>query len=393
MENLAENRLSKQEEIEHQIGVVLDIGNPDIVIHGKNFKEEDKAELMEASLEVDTETLEKIARAEPDLDGKAVIFLLDKAGIKYNSLTYVKPGKSISGSVNIDTGEKSVEIEKDGTIFIDHHAKEKGQAHSAASIVYEILKKENLIKQEAWLEDFIKFVGEVDDESYELKKEFFEKEWSKSFYGLYKEIDFDTLTEYFKDGRNTIKPFTSEEMKNGSIKSIDGTEKPINKLSSGVQFAVNKSIEGIKIAHDLMKVYKVKDYGGKEWLGKVLVNEVPEDKKIGTENNEYNSEAQEIMSESEKQASKKRNKEYPSIPLGYAAVRANYFDSYVKLDSSNGGFFITSKDSDVKLDKVYDKIKTNYPKAKLIRGTMIIQNETGEKIDREEFLKTLNLIK
>ncbi|MEI8123600.1 MAG: hypothetical protein WCG60_00310, partial [bacterium] len=63
----------------------------------------------------------------PDLDGRASIFLLEEAGVKYKKLTFVPKGESVVGSINIDTGERDgFVIEDDYTVYFDHHGEKKG---------------------------------------------------------------------------------------------------------------------------------------------------------------------------------------------------------------------------------------------------------------------------
>jgi len=359
MEKLHEKPIEEGRETERQIGMVLEFGNPDIVIHGKNFDEKGLAELKEVTHGIDTD-LEKLLIPESDFDGKMVTYLLNMAGIKYDSLTYVKPGESIKGSVNIDTGEKSIEIEKDGTIFIDHHAKEKGQAHSAASILYKILLEANLLKESPWLNNLIKFTNEIDDEAYEFNKDFsFQDDWSKSFYGLYRKLDFETVVEYFKTkGENfdPKKPFDEEEINNGLIKTSDGKEKSIKKLCEEQQNFVKKNIkEVIDVERQ-----QLRDKATNFSEGKILINRInPADK-------------------------------FKKLGLGFTAARAMGYKTYISLTEDDGTFFISSQNADY-LAKLFKKASEKFSSAKLIRGNMIIQNNPSEKINWEDFLKTLDL--
>ncbi len=364
---------------ESEIKKLLLSGDSEIVIHGGVFSKKEEAILNEGRNKVDSlkEDLKvfnpeskKQVKIEPDIDGRAAVFLLEEAGIKYNRLTFVKKGDWVPGGINIDTGEKSgILVERNNaglpTVFIDHHGQERGAAHSATRLVYDVLKYEKLLDDSPWLDSLVKFVDEVDDENYKLDKDFFINGWSQSFYCLYKFLPLETMIEYFKKGASARSPFTDEEFESGTIKTTNGRTKPIKLLCEKQQNSVDMNIR--EMAKTEKEMYKsgIKTFE-ETFLKKVIVNLY-----------------------TLKKASDGSMKKIDNIPLGFTAVRALGFDSYVKLNDDSGGFFITSKNT---LDGVFKKISEKFPDAKLIRGTMIIRNPTGENVDIRDFLETLNLL-
>jgi len=347
-----------------------------IVTHGETFSEKEKGILDEQrrNLGIPEESLDQeskeLVKLKPDLDGRAALFLLELAGVKYNKLTFVKKGESISGSINVDTGEKpGFQIEKDGTVFFDHHGDkkaEKGKENTATSLVYEKLIEAGLLEKNSWTDNLVEFVNGIDNANYELERNFFMKDWAKSFYGLHMMIPLEEMIEYFKMGRTARNPFTDEEIKTRTIKTINGTIKPIRELCEKQQKFVEANIRAAKDAERLMIKSKIKNFEETE-LKRVLVNNV-------------------IVSKTPDGEIKTMNK----IPLGFTVARALNFDSYIIWNGDRGGFFISSKNE---LDNLYQKVVKEFPKAKLIRGTMIVKNPDEIKIDQNKFLKTLNLFK
>lgn len=361
MENPIENN-----QAEFDISKILKRKVLEIVIHGEDLNQKElkvlenskrfncKNELLSST---NKEKKEEI-KLKTDLDGRAAIFLLEEAGLNYDKLTFVKKGDWIPRSINIDTGERQgFSIEKDGTVFFDHHGSEKFEkdaSTSATKIVYEVLVKNNILKRSEWLDNLVNYVTGIDNANYPLDKKFFINDWSKSFYGLQKVIPFETIFEYFRMGKTAGHPFTEQEIDTLEFKGRKGGKVLLKDTCKHQKELVDLNIKNISAAESIMRRSKIKTET--PLLKRVIVNNV--------------------INKNE-------------IELGFTAIRALGYDSYIILNENNGGFFISSTQP---LKNIYEKVKEKYPNAKLIRGTMILQDQNNKKINQMDLLRTLDLI-
>ncbi|HMP67702.1 MAG TPA: hypothetical protein PKA60_03060 [Candidatus Paceibacterota bacterium] len=355
MENI--NKLNKAE-TSRRIGKMLQDGVNEIVIHGENKKDSEGKDILSLR---------------PDLDSRAAIYLMELAKIDYNHLTFVPKGDWVEGSLNIDTGEEDGPLITDnGTVFLDHHGPhraEKGRATSATEIVYDILLREKFLKEEKYLNNLVDFVTDIDNADYPLDREYFMKDWWRSLYGLQKAISFESLVNIIKSGKNPREPFSTEEAKSATVEMANKKRANLSEVCDNQRRMVDNSIKGVLDARKEMESSGIKNYEPK-LFGSVLFN---------------------LVKAPEDNAKKPKNK----ILLGFTAARGLGFDSYFLWDEKTGGFFITSK---FHLQRVFDIVSKFCPNAKIIRGTMIVNQVDGLKSDSnrisaDELLTELGLKK
>lgn len=339
-----EKRAAGAEKDLEKISEVLKNGFETLVVHGDYHQKGDKT----------------VLRLRPDLDAMAGVHLMDLAGINYRALRFVPKGQEVLGAVHIDTGERpALTIEESGSIFFDHHGKAKEEPTSAAAIVYESLIKVGLLKKEAQLDNFTKFVTEVDNLSYPLNLRFFQDDWWRSLYGINKILSIGAITKFFKEGRDPRQAFTEEEMENIYVKNRQNQEVKLSRLCASSKKSVSQSIDGMVQAVRQMRAKGIKNENPE--LGTVLLNILEEvkDSKTGVK------------------------KQISRIPLGFTAVKAIGLETYILWNDASKSFFITSQRKD--LSKIYPKIAASFPGTKLIRGTMIINPPSEDKPKESNF--------
>ena len=312
----------------------------ELVVHGQTFVNGKEGE-------------EKLF-LKPDLDVRASIFLLEKAGVKYKKLTFVPKGESKTGSINIDTGERDgFVIEDDYTVFLDHHGEKKGKLTSSTEIVYNKLLEMGFIQREDWLDNLVDFVTDIDNIDYPLSdeernrsnksdKDYFKNEWWRSLYGLADKLPFEEIIKAIKAGVKPDEPFDSNYARDKIIQTSNGNEVSLFDLCESQHRSVINSERGIITSIKKMKEKGIR--GETEDLGFVLVN---------------------IIDKTMEDGQKYKN----IVPLGFTAVIASSFDSYIIWNENTESFFITSKKD---LNTTFDKISKIFPRAKIIRGTMIV---------------------
>ncbi len=332
---------------EEKVAEMLRAGVNELVIHGDKRKGSESLILR------------------PDLDSRAAIYLLELANVDYKQLTFVPKGDWVANSVNIDTGERpAFDIEEDGSVFFDHHGKERaGYDHStsATKIIYDILINQNLLKREEWLDVLVGFVTDIDNADYPLDRDYFLNDWWRSLYGLQKSLSFESLVNFIKAGKDPRKPFTKEMAQSSTVKVSNGKQVPLQDICLEQDKLVEKSLGGIRRAVEIMKGKNIETRN--DLFGHLLLNfvEVPESR-----------------------SNNKKARAWNMIPLGFTAARALDFDSYFLWDEQSKGFFITSR---FHLQKIYEIVSKFCPQAKIIRGTMIVcQNEDGSVESQDEFL-------
>ena len=126
----------------------------------------------------------------------------------------------------LDVGGTWPEIDKDGNIHVDHHGEGQRKPTSSAEMVYKILKKADLLKENPpWLPKYIELLNSIENLTYLNKKEngkrVFDEEYLKQVYpnSLYSLMDDDNvfsnqILELCANGtiKDPTKPFTKEEL-------------------------------------------------------------------------------------------------------------------------------------------------------------------------------------
>ena len=169
----------------------------------------------------------------PDLDIRGALFILNEYNKKELEEIYEEgamtslirkggstsdltgPAKIESGlRIVIDAGGTWLKIEKEGkeltTARIDHHGEGRKDPTSATKMVYEIMEKAELLKENPeWLKKFVELVNRTDNLTYLEKKEkifnekYFKEKWPRSLYAIASQVPFDTLIKSFKSGEIT----------------------------------------------------------------------------------------------------------------------------------------------------------------------------------------------
>jgi len=167
-------------------------------------------------LQFDPETKQRILKPFTDLDGQAALGILSLAGIDTSNLTYVEPGRSLKGAINIDTGDKFgvVYDEETYTAWFDHHGK-GNKVTSATEIVYRTLLDLKIIESSETLERIVDFVNKIDNRQFE-PEEFLRS--SRTILGLQKDLTFDVLIKYFADHKDPTDELTDEELEKYGLK-------------------------------------------------------------------------------------------------------------------------------------------------------------------------------
>lgn len=304
-----------------KIGEILRAGVEKLVVHGDHFFKEGEINL----------------RLRPDLDAMAGIYLMNLAGIDYRMVQFEHKGQWVPGAVHIDTGgRKELTIEDDGSVFFDHHGSEKGKHTSATEIVYDTLVETGFLERQKWLDRMVSFVNEIDNMTYPLDEDFFRKKWWQTLYGTYKVLPIEVVANFFKEGRDPREPFGLEYSRSVVLKKSAEKTATLADVAEHTRNLVAMSLQNISKAARRMEELGVKTETPE--LGKVVLNAVEQGKK---------------------------NK----IPLGFSAVKALGYDTYILWSEEHHSFFISSQERG---EEIYEKVKASVPSAKLIRGTMIL---------------------
>lgn len=302
----------------------------------------------------------------PDLDSKVGAYIFSLSEVPHKMVRAIPKGLAVEGGVHIDTGGRpELTIEDDGTIFFDHHGEKKGEPTSASQIVYETLVKGGLLKKEKWLDGLTKFVTELDNLSYPLDAKFFQQDWWRTPYGLYKVLPFDFMVDLFKKGRDPRKPFTMKESSETKI-SLRGKEQTLLEICNRNRNLLNLTIKNMEKAIQAMKEQGIKTETPE--LGKVVLNKIEEQKDPKTG----------------------KIRIVNPMPHGKEATKAIGY-TYI-LWGNDKSFFISSP-AGPGLKTVYERLAKVIPEAKLIRGAMIVFPRTVKERshDLETLLKALYL--
>ncbi|MDE2030663.1 MAG: hypothetical protein KGI58_00150 [Patescibacteria group bacterium] len=388
----------ERNEIITKIGQMLRQGVDKVVIHGQTIENGDEVEIKpEFGENIDTDTR------------GALYFLSLSKGVKYKEGSYTQLGfkgskvdneepiisndrkqDKVDTTLYIDTsGENlSYKIGIDGKeIFIDHHHKyDNANYTSATELMYEVLTKNKMIKSEPWMKNMVDFVTNIDNLSYANDKrynlEFLKNKWPESIIGIYKNVPFSKITQWFKEGRDPFKPeFTeadlnevlpkvelSKDAEGNTIKKIGETK--LLDIINDKRREIGADISNAKLAIELMKAKGIKLEN--ERLGKVLYNlqdRQQEIKDMGTGRNPVN-----------------------KIYNGFLVTKALGLDSYVTYQNKYNRFLINTNNHNLR--PIYEEIKKIVPETVLVRGVMLMQPQGLSKrkeMTEDKFLNLLGL--
>ncbi len=179
-------------------------------------------------LQFDPKEGKQVLRPFTDLDGKSALGILKEAGVNTDDLKFVKPGESVKGAINLDTGDKfgAVYDEESLTAYFDHHEKGTKGVTSTAEIIYKTMVDLGMIEKDEGMDRLIKFVAAIDNRS--LPAEEFLRS-GKTVLGLQRDLDFDKLRAYFKDHETATEELTPEELdKYGLKESAEQQQKTVD---------------------------------------------------------------------------------------------------------------------------------------------------------------------
>ncbi|HAE36457.1 MAG: hypothetical protein UR85_C0002G0079 [Candidatus Nomurabacteria bacterium GW2011_GWF2_35_66] len=276
--------------------------------------------------------------------------------------------------VFLDVGGTWMKFEKDGettTLRFDHHGSGKREPTSGSKMMYEFLKKAELIESTPELEKMVNFVVELDNLTYLDNKnekgdkifneEYFENVWPNTLYAIAEKIPFKVLQDLILSGKieNPSIPFTKEQLegelgqteagkftiaelcmrakegdKSKGELNIDGAVKTIKGIKDSKRYAKQEklNLRNTNIGNIVYYNYhgKVKTAGNTEFKVKIANN------------------------------------------LGFIGTRATGCDSFVNWNQEVGEekFFINSTSPNLR--GVADRINEKYPGCAIeVRGTFL----------------------
>ena len=312
-----------------------------------------------------------------DLDSKIAIYILQNfGGAQDKKVLEIAKGTTRDNAILVDVGDSDTLLtvgEKKAEF--NHHSDDAWIKTSTSEIVLDSLIKIGRAEEQEWIRNLTNFVTEVDNMSYPRKdKEWFENTYSKTILGLHKVLPVEMLIEYFKKGKDPYEPFTDEELANPT--TFKNSRKETITLVDAClesQGLVKQSIEGAEWHEWRNRAIN----GNKTYtteLGKILFYEPYRETKTG----------------------KKKKDEYHGIPLGAHAAYNLGYDSYVRWDPEQKGYFISLPGGH--LEPIFDRIKHEDPDAKIIRSSMIQnfpdaeQGRAGTKLAPGQFLDYVGLL-
>jgi len=316
-----------------------------------------------------------------DLDGNSSLFLISKiAGLNIGKPQYVSQGDSVSGKINIDTGNEDaigLRYESEAfhnankknrdTGFIDHHGQLSNAETSATQWVYEMLEEMKLIKdgpieitigKDANVENisvtadnikkFVDIVTCNDNKNFPDQDRYYENyaTINHTMIGLLRFTSPAYLLKFIADGRDLYEELTEEDLlkynllreedvrddKGNIVKGSDGrNQKHMVNYSEVCGDQIARALQGVKEKIDPALGFAIKS----QKLGKVFVDLVD----------------------------RKDERDEAAKSLGFDTYLLWNYDDKTK--SSN--FFITSKDG-IPFD-------FSVPEGHNVRGRMIIKDK------------------
>ncbi len=301
-----------------------------------------------------------------------------------NGVEIEEPLKKGSFVLHIDTGRRTLSIEKDGELvmaFADHHKETDDTRTSAGDIVLRIMNEAKAYEVEPWMEKLGKFTNEVDNLSYadskNFKPPFFQAEWPKSLEALYSYLPYQKVIELIKEGRDPKQPFKDEEF------DTVFTEIRVKDKKSGKYVEKKVSIRELitlrgNHAADSMKYL---DVAAEEMKKQGILTEsaVLGKTVFATMDDETNAKGEKIPGNYLKE--------------GYLAAKAKGYDTFATYSKGNNSFFINSTTKDLR--PIIKEIRKIVPGAKLVRGVMVLPGKDAkgrDKLTKEKFLEICGLL-
>lgn len=253
-----------------------------------------------------------------DLDGRSSLGILKESGIDTSNLTYVRPGESVEGAINLDTGDKFgvVYDESTYTAYFDHHAKGVKEVTSTAEIVYKTMAELGKIEKTEAMDRLVDFVTKIDNRQFP-PEEFLKS--AKTILGLQRDLDFDNLLAYFREHESPTEELIPEEFEKYGLKESAGKQ----------QETVDEAMKTLEKMEKEGKIIDTK-------YGKIVVNE----------NNE--------------------------LKVGASAAYIK-FDGIINITPGKS-FAVTLKEKDFDEEKLRSKLGDKF-QGKIIRGKMWLYNE------------------
>lgn len=299
----------------------------------KKIEETWKGFAVSGVLQFDKKEGKQVLMPFTDLDGRSALGILKEAGIDTDNLTYVRPGESLKGAINLDTGDKFgvVYEESTYTAYFDHHAKGTKEVTSTAEIVYKTMIELGKIEKTEATDRLVDFVTKIDNRQFP-PEEFLKS--AKTILGLQRDLDFDKLLAYFREHKSPTEELSPEEFEKYGLKN--SAEKQ--------QKTVDKAMETLKKMEEDGKVIDTK-------YGKIVVNE----------NNE--------------------------LKVGASAAYVK-FDGIINFTPGKS-FAVTLKEKDFNEEELRNKLDDKF-QGKIIRGKMWLYNEKEPlNITKEELIECL----
>jgi hypothetical protein len=284
-------------------------------------------------LAFDKEKGERVLKPFTDLDGNSAIGILNQAGIDTSKLSFVRPGKSVEGAINLDTGDKFgvVYNEDTYTAYFDHHEKGKKEVTSTAEVMYKTMVDLGMLGESEEMDRVVDFVTKIDNRKFP-PEEFLRS--AKTILGLQRGLKFEQLLTYFKNHKSPTEELTPEEFEKYGLKEAAERQQKI----------VDEAMETLEKMEQEEKVVKTS-------YGSVVINE----------NNE--------------------------LKVGASAAYVRH-DGILNLTPGKS-FAITFKEKDIDETAIRESLGDKF-QGKIIRGKMWIYNDAEPlNLTKEELIEAL----
>ena len=169
-------------------------------------------------LAFDKEKGERVLKPFTDLDGNSAVGILKLAGVNVENLTYVKPGESVEGAINMDTGDKFGVVyneDEKHTAYFDHHEKQGKEISSATEVMYKTMIDLGMLEGSESMDRLVDFVNKIDNRKY-APEEFLRS--AKTILGLQRGLKFEQIVSYFEDHQSPTEELTPEEFQKYGLK-------------------------------------------------------------------------------------------------------------------------------------------------------------------------------
>lgn len=376
----------RRKEIMKEIGYIFRKNNlklDRVVIHGYSF-ENKEGELM--------------SHWDVDSDTRGALYLLQLAGIRTNEIEKTHKGTEVEpkpGEVMmyIDTSGKTLSVErKNGGVQIidDHHQRDyPAEKTSATKDLYKTLLENNLIKRQPWIDRLVDCIDQEDNLSYvdtkRFNKDYFKYKYASSLFALQKEVSFDDILRWCKEGRDLFDPkFTEEELKQ-DVKitiEVEGWEDKDGKKSKAYKEVV-VPLAGViaKIQANIDSDFKAFEFARRKMDERGIKKETKELGRVL-----YN------IPDFQNFVGKNKGKVVNKFNYPFLITKAMGGDTYVSYSELTKKYFINSSTYDLTfIDK---ELLKRMPSSNMVNGVMILPPRTMAErriINEEEFMKIIRL--